>query len=428
MWLCYKPIMAAFLSNRPALAFFRFHLSVGIRIAIRTLAPVVALIFALYYIFRIEFFVLLAQALLIDSGNLVYALLFSAVSLGTAGIAAPRICLGLTGWIRHLPLSSQTNRRLAGLAVFAALIPILIFLAVPHIVLLKNLEIPFTVYILGLPFLGLASALCVLPVERKRLTRPLAVAACLLSVWGKWPLLLAGVLAIVVCDLVSGPLLPVRKHPHFHRGLKGYLFYATISWRALKLRFLASYIFALLVIGASALFISNNSFNPRLSTKAVLFGGALSLAIVCAGTGSILASRRPSWPWARSLPWSARQRIVMDSLFLGVHALPVLILVAIMNLSAAAPLALSLPLLTLYTSLVIRRSSEYRMGVSGKIFLLGLPGSFLITLLPFISILYLASAPLALKYATKEERRQKVSRWLELHHLAAGDSLSWSKQ
>jgi len=105
-----------------------------------------------------------------------------------------------------------------------------------------------------------------------------------------------------------------------------------------------------------------------------------------------------------------------------------LILVAIMNPAAAAPLALSLPLLTLYTSLVIRRSSEYRMGVSGKIFMLGLPGSLLITLLPFISFLYLASAPLALKYAVKEERCQKVSRWLEMHHLAAGDSLSWSKQ
>jgi hypothetical protein len=420
--------MAVSLSNRPALAFFRFHLSVGIRMAIKIITPLVALIFALYYIFRIEFFVLLAQALFVDIGNLVSALFFSAVSLGTAAIAAPRICLGLTGWIRHLPLSSQTNRRLAGLAIFAALIPVLVFLAVPHIILLKNLEIPLTIHVLGFPFLGLASALCVLPVQRKRLARPLAVAACLLSVMGKWPLLLAGVLAIVVCDLVSGPLLPVRKRPHFHGGLKGYLLYATISWRALKLRFLASYIFALLVIGASALFISNNSFNPYLSTKALLFGGALSLAIVCAGTGSILASRRPSWPWARSLPWSARQRIVMDSLFLGVHAIPLLVLVAIINISAAAPLALSLPLLTIHTSLVIRRSSEYRMGVSGKIFMLGLPGSFLITLLPFISFFYLASAPLALKYAIKEERCQKVSRWLELHHLAAGDSLSWSKQ
>jgi len=420
--------MAVSLSYCPALAFFRFHLSVGIRMAIKTITPLVALIFALYYIFRIEFFVLLAQALFIDSGNLVSALFFSAVSLGMAAIAAPRICLGLTGWIRHLPLSSQANRRLAGLAIFAALIPVLVFLAGPHIILLKNLEIPLTIHVLGFPFLGLASALCVLPVQRKRLTRPLAVAACLLSIWGKWPFLLAGVLATVVCDLASGPLLPVRKRPHFQRGLKGYLFYATISWRALKLRFLASYIFALLVIGASALFISNNNLSARLSTKALLFGGALSLAFVCAGTGSILASRRPPWPWARSLPWSARQRIMMDSLFLGVQAIPLLILVAVMNPAAAAPLALSLPLLTFYTSLVIRRSSEYRMGVSGKIFMIGLPGSFLVTLLPFVSMLYLASAPLAFKYSVKEERGQKVSRWLEMHHLAAGDSLSWSKQ
>jgi hypothetical protein len=36
--------------------------------------------------------------------------------------------------------------------------------------------------------------------------------------------------------------------------------------------------------------------------------------------------------------------------------------------------------------------------------------------------------PLILKYAVEGEQSQKVSRWLELHHLAAGDSLSWSKE
>jgi hypothetical protein len=31
-----------------------------------------------------------------------------------------------------------------------------------------------------------------------------------------------------------------------------------------------------------------------------------------------------------------------------------------------------------------------------------------------------------LRAAAERERRQKVSRWLELHHLAAGDPQSWS--
>ncbi len=57
----------------------------------------------------------------------------------------------------------------------------------------------------------------------------------------------------------------------------------------------------------------------------------------------------------------------------------------------------------------------------------GVLGAFLIALFPMISFLFLALTPLALKYAVDEERRQKVSRWLELHHLAAGDTLTWSQ-
>jgi hypothetical protein len=56
------------------------------------------------------------------------------------------------------------------------------------------------------------------------------------------------------------------------------------------------------------------------------------------------------------------------------------------------------------------------MGASGIILCFGMLVALSITLIPL------------LKYAVEGEQSQKVSRWLELHHLAAGDSLSWSKE
>lgn len=413
--------------NLSGLAFFRFHLRVGIRLALRTLAPVASIIFAFYYFFRIEFFTALANAFFMESSGLVSGLLFSVFSLSLAGIAASRICLGLTGWIRHLPVSSQTSRRLAGLAIFIAQIPVLVFLVFPILFLSKNSGIVLSLYIIGLAFLGLASAVCVLPVQRKLLTRPLAAVACVFSASGNWPFLILGLILIACCDLLSGSLIPVRKRSRFHRAFKGTLLYASISWRALRLRVFSSYILAVLILGGTSLFVSNNNFNPHLSTQATLFGGTLGLTILLATLANRLASRRPPWPWARSLPWSARLRIVIDSLFLTVHTLPLLVLLAFMNITAVGPLVAILPSFILLASFAMRRASEYRIGVFGMIFVYGVFGAFLISLIPLISLLLLAFTPLALKYAVDEERCQKVSRWLELHHLAAGDSLTWSQ-
>ena len=43
-----------------------------------------------------------------------------------------------------------------------------------------------------------------------------------------------------------------------------------------------------------------------------------------------------------------------------------------------------------------------------------------------MALLALAAAPFAERAAAERERRQKVSRWLELHALAVGDPQSWS--
>ncbi len=141
--------------------------------------------------------------------------------------------------------------------------------------------------------------------------------------------------------------------------------------------------------------------------------------------GESLAVRRPAWPWSRSLPWSAARRVGADALFLGLHASPLVLLAAWIDPAALVLLAV-LPLLAARAAGAVRRAPERRTGASGEILLEGFFLAALVALLPWTALPALAAAPFAIRAAAERERRQQVSRWLELHHLAAGDPQSWS--
>jgi hypothetical protein len=110
---------------------------------------------------------------------------------------------------------------------------------------------------------------------------------------------------------------------------------------------------------------------------------------------------------------------------LGVPALPLIAVAARIDAAALVALAL-LPLLALRTAGAVRRAPERRTGAAGEVFFEGSLLAALVALLPWTSMLALAAVPWAIRAAAERERRQKVSRWLELHHLAAGDPQSWS--
>jgi hypothetical protein len=407
-------------------AFFVFHLSVGTRLAIRKLAAVLGIAFAVYYLLWPQLFHSLFASL-IQAKSLMTGFLSAVISISIAGMAAPRVFHGLDGWIRHLPSSSLIQRRMAIFAVFVAQLPVLIVLAVLSIFACRIYGFLPATYLVGLPLLGLASAQCVAPVKRKLITRPLAFIASVLSPSGHWWLIFGSFILLITTDLISGPLSPTPRASRLHKALQGSWLNMTISWRALRLRLSIPYFLSLLVLGLTLLFLLNNTVDPSLALKAVRFGGALSIALLYGTMANTLATRRPPWLWARSLPWSAKKRIFIDSFFLSLHTIPLLILLGLMNLKALWPLIISLPVFTFFALQTMRRALEDRMGASGKIFLAGMLGALSINLLPFISFLFFALTPLASKYAVKEEQSQKVSRWLELHHLAAGDSLSWKK-
>jgi hypothetical protein len=407
--------------------FVIFHLAVGTRLALRKLAPILAVSFAAYYLLRPELFNAVFAAFL-ERGSLLMGLVSSILSLSVAAMAAPRICLGLNGWIRHLPARSLTHRRLAGIAIFVAQTPVLLVLAVLALIAFAVFQVSPLLYLLGLPILGLTSGLCVLPVQRNFIAKPLSFTACVLSTSGHWVFLVIAIALLVIADLTSGSLSPSQKSLVSQRSLSSSLTNVLIVLRALRLRILFRYLPALFVLGLTSIFLSNNTLTSHQTFRGVIFGGTLSSSVLCAFIANALAVRRPPWPWSRSLPWSAKQRITTDALLLALSAIPILFLVILINIPSIWPVVVYIPPLAFFASLTVRRAFENQLGAVWQTLIIGTTASVLVCLIPLISIAFLAMTPLLVKYGAKQEKQQKVSHWLEMHHLAAGDSLSWSRQ
>jgi hypothetical protein len=424
--LVIKGVMRNRRNESPAKAIFLFHLHVGVRLAFRIFIPVVSIFFALSYLLRPELFIFL-MAQILDAGFFLSGITITFFCLITAGFASRRICLGLNGWICHLPIDGTVQRRMAGFALAIAQIPILAIIGGLTVVAIKLHQVSAAPLIVGLPLVGLSCGLFVLPVKNKFLTRFLAALGAIGFSSNSWAFLIAGAFLLAAADSISGPLVKTQKPKRLRKPFTGMFLVASINWRALSLRPMVLYLLCLPFLGAAKLFIVNNDPTPLLAEKMICFGGAMSLILFCSVFANMLASRRPPWPWIRSLPWSAKARIIWDSTFIGFHALPITALVGIMNLKSMLPLVVSLPLLTAYCAYSIRQAPESVMGASGKVLLLGTIGSLFLCLIPWISVGFLVLAPLVLHLGANREKLQKVSRWLELHHLAAGDSLSWSK-
>ncbi|MFC2160537.1 hypothetical protein ACFLRX_02665 [Acidobacteriota bacterium] len=320
------------------------------------------------------------------------------------------------------------TRRLAVLSIFIAQVPVLLSLSLPSLLLSYNLGINPAVYFFGLPVLGLASALFVLPIQNGLFIKPFVLGACVLSASGNWIMLIAGAFLFLICDLISGPLVAGKKIKPFSKIRKGAWLDFFIVFRSVKWRASFPYILALAVLGLTRVFVLNNDPSPLMSRKIHLFGGAGSAVVFCAFFSHILTVRRPPWPWARSLARSARGRILRDASFFLPPTLPLLLMVFMVESAAILPLIFSLPALCIFSSGTMVRAFDLRTGSYGTILIYGLIGAMLLSLYPLISFVYFILSPLLLRTAVKQERLLKVSLWSERHHLAAGDSLSWSRK
>jgi hypothetical protein len=427
-------------------ALLRFHVSVGARLAMRALVPAIVGAVAGGVLLGNDFLVTLAHSLFGPESSGGSWAMIALVAMGAASMAAPRICRGLDGWLRHLPVSGLAHRRAAVLAVAVSQSPLLLLLAVLSLYGTKETE-AFLVDALGLGVTGLAAAVLAVPAKRRLARGVLAAASAVMAGSGGWTELGIGILLLGTADGVAGTLgraKPISGGGALSRrwgGRRGegrgegsragaplLTFQTRIAWRALGWRIAGGYALGLLPVLAAFAFVTNNELAPAHQRLGTLLGSATSVVLLFAQLAEMLAVRRPAWPWSRSLPWSAAGRVSFDALFLGLHALPLLGL-AVWVLPSRLPLlavVVIVPFLALRAAGAMRRAPERRAGASGEVLAEGMLLAALVSLLLWTSLLALAGVPFALRAAAERERRQKVSRWLELHHLAVGDPQSWS--
>ena len=170
----------------------------------------------------------------------------------------------------------------------------------------------------------------------------------------------------------------------------------------------------------------NNELTPVQRAIALRLATLSGLVFVMATVADGLVKRRPPWAWIRSLPWSALSRVSLDAALLVVVAAPVFLIAALFDPGTVWVVAGALPFLGLRGAAAIRQAPGRLSGASGQLVLEGVFVAVLGALIPWASLLFLTLTPAAAHRAAELERCQEISKWHELHHLAAGDPLAWS--
>jgi hypothetical protein len=404
-------------------ALLLFHLRVGTRVAVRSFTPLFAglLVLIMVQMDPAGFVTFMARRVYAPRPAFEAMSLLLLLALALPIWAVPQLLMGLNGWMRHLPISRVSDRRGLTMGLLAAQLPLAVSLLLLAAVASSrglSIALPLLRFCVAL----VSSAYAAVPVRRRGLNASLCLAAALLAVSGDRWLLIPSVVILCVVDVVAGPV----REPHRRKAWRaaGSLLSFRISWRALGWYTAWYYLLSAVPLGVTALFISNNELTGSYASGATRFGSSLAIVALISGLARRLALRRPPWPLARSFPWSAAHRVAADALFLGLHALPLAVLVCPLDPSAAAATLALIPLLATRAAGSMREMPARRTGLGG----FTAEGFFVAgacALLAWSAILWLAVAPFAFYSARRAEVHQKVTRWLELHYEAVGDSLSW---
>ncbi len=410
------------------MALFFFHLRVGVRVGLRLLAAVLAGLFAAYYLLRPEFFVMLGDHVFVRSTRLTRGTILSLVLLPVAGVMAARITLGLTGWIRHLPARTTRHRRLAALAVFVSLLPLLgvlsglAFLPEGKIGTLEAVAAS-----IGVAACAACLSVLVLPVRRPWWGDLLGLTAAVLAGTGDLLLAVAGLAAAAVVDAVSGPFLGRARRTRRATAASIPLAFAFLEHgRAFGKRLILPLLPAAFVLGMLELLRINNPLPGRVDAAAGRFGGVAAVGLLLAAAAALSIRRRPPWVWGRSLPVSSLRRAVADALFLGALALPAVFAVVLLDPLSGAAAAVSLPYLSLRAAAALRPAPDSTRSPILPFALDGLISAALLALWPWTAAVFLPAAAIAARAAARRERSLKAGRWQELRFAAAGDPFSGS--
>jgi hypothetical protein len=405
-------------------ALLLFHFKVGVRVAVRGLTPIFSafLILVFLQMYPVAFVTNISLSVFAPRPAVVEYVLLGTLSFLLPAWAAPLLVEGLNGWVRHLPVSAIANRRGLAAALIAVQLPLAVLLSLLGIVAhADGRAVLFPA--IRLTLLLVAGAFAAVPSKRQPIAALFSVAAAVSVAGGGWVWISLAVALLAASDLLAGPLRDSPPARAWRPG--GPLLSARIAMRALGPAIAGPYLVSLVPIGAALLFSMNNAPPPGIAAGVVRFGGALSLTLLVSGLADRLLVRRPVWPWVRSLPWSAANRILAEAALLAALGLPVLLLSGALNPGAALRIAAVVPVLALRGASFVRQAREWKSGAGGLL----LEGFFIsstVALVDWTWAIWLAATPAAFLAARKAEAGLKATRWVERHHASAGDSLSWS--
>jgi hypothetical protein len=401
-------------------ALLRFHLGAGVRVAVRACAVIFCAIVAWVLLQEqpppAEFVVGLSKALFSRRLQFESIAPFVGLALLLPAWAAPRLSSGLNGWLRHLPFNGTDNRRGLAIGLVAGQLPLIVMLS--SLALIAHgqglpISLPAARWVLVLG----AGATASLPVEHRFQVVVLGMAALVLAIVGSGTHMVVAAVLLIGTDFVAGR---IRTRSTQTPRSAGSLMHWRIAWRALSFQIIRAYAVGVAALAAGSLLIVNNDLAGRRADDVARFAGSVAAVLFTASLSRTLALRRPSWALARSFPWSATRRVAEDGLFLAVHTLPLALLVAVQSGKEALRVLLLVPFLSLLAAGSMRRFPERRS--ESLVFLgEGLLAASLLTLLRWTAVGWLVAAIPVLYFSAEAERRQKVTRWSDLHHEDAGD-------
>lgn len=401
---------------------------VGSRLAIQAAAPVAAAAAAWLVIQPHPAAALLgmAQALFGPDPGPVASLGTAVLGVMLAGWAAPLVRSGVTGWFGHLPVSRLQARRAATMALVVAQAPLAAVLLVLAVAAWSTAAPVQAAAVVAVPVMLVAAAQVAVAGSPRWVTAPLGVGALVLAGGATWGTVSGAVGLVAVGELLAG--VQARVRPHRIRGrFRRWSLPWRIALRALGLRLPAAWLAAALPVVGTWLFLRNNVLEGAVAVGAVRLGGGLAVVVLLASLAEGLASRRPAWPWVRSLPWSAGARVGWDMRLLVVASMPPLAASSMLAPGSLVPLLPVAALLAARAAGAVYSARDRRVGAAGEVLVEGCLLVAWVALVPLLALVAAGLIPWAVRAATGRERAQVVSRWRERRHRAAGDSLSWSQ-
>jgi hypothetical protein len=427
-----SPSIGSTTGRRAVGALFLFHAAGGARVASRNAIATIGLIIIVLGsapdpLLWLRFLALGVAAKGAAGGPL---LGLAAIAYTIAREAIPRLTLGLGGWTRSLPADGVQHRRgvIAGMPIIQ--IPLAAAVLVSALLTVTLYHAPLSwPKLLGAPVALLAAGAAAVPARRRLLSLPCFTASTLLAAFGTWTALGMSVILFGVADRVAGPLrfaLPRAAVPA--PAIPGTLRMFRFTWRAIGWRLLAPLPVPLLALAAAWFYTRNNELPPADVGFVARLWTTIAMALYIGAVGDTIASRRPLWPWIRSLPWSSAQRAVDDAIAIGAPAVAIAIGSAIVDARSVVTALAILPPLAALGTLLLRGARGRLTRVSGGMFVVGTVLGTAIAFAPWMAAIALAATPLLLRWVAHRDRREIVTGWKELHHDASGDSLAWSSR